>query len=87
MRPNARRFKSGVFQLAAPPYADIPDICTACHLGGAGLTESLLSDSRQRFPLPTPQPPPLLIKTTPAREAQLVIAWKRSHQTWQRLTE
>lgn len=26
---------------------------------------------------------PILVETTPAREAQTVITWKRNHRTWQ----
>lgn len=71
-----------VFQTNIVSYkVDIPGICPACHLG-AGITESLLSYSRQRFPLPDQQLP-ILVETTPAREAETVITWKQNHRTWQ----
>lgn len=71
-----------VFQANIASYkVDIPGICPACHLG-AGITESLLSYSRQRFPLPDQQLS-ILVETTPVREAETVIAWKQNHRTWQ----
>lgn len=63
----------------------IPEICTTCHEAfGGGLTLSILSFSRFRFPLPE-QGSPVLIETTPELEAQNVILWKQKHQTWQAL--
>lgn len=71
-----------VFQANIASYkVDIPGLCPACHLG-AGITESLLSYSRQRFPLPDQQLS-ILVETTPAREAETVITWKQNHRTWQ----
>ncbi len=65
----------------------IPEICAACHvdagMGIAGIL-SILSYSRERFPLPDHQQP-VLTETTPELEAQAVIAWKLKQDTWQAL--
>jgi hypothetical protein len=66
--------------------ATIPDICKACHIEHPPLpnpanTQSIISYSRQPFPLPE-NARPLLLATTLEEEAQTVIEWKRDHQTW-----
>ncbi len=65
--------------------AEIPDRCIACHIKGLGIdARSILSYSRQRFPLPEQQYP-VLIETRPELEAQAVIAWKMEQENWQAL--
>lgn len=65
--------------------AEIPDRCIACHIKGLGTdVRSILSYSRQRFPLPDQQYP-VLIETRPELEAQAVIAWKMEQENWQAL--
>jgi len=69
--------------------ATIPDICRACHseyppILNSGNTQSILSFSRQKFPLPD-QGGLTLFPTTWAKEAQTVIQWKLNHATWQSL--
>ena len=69
--------------------ATIPDICKACHseyppILNSGNTQSILSYSRQKFPLPD-HGRPTLFPTTWAEEAQTVIQWKLNHETWQSL--
>jgi len=64
----------------------IPDICQACHseyppIFNSGNTQSILSYSRQKFPLPDNEQP-TLSPTTWAEEAQTVIKWKLEHETW-----
>ncbi len=61
--------------------------CTACHIEQVlGITgaKSILSYSRQRFPLPDQQQP-VLMETTPGLEAQAVISWKLKQGNWQAL--
>jgi len=77
-----------VFQIAdiVELQASIPDICEACHseyppIFNSGNTRSLLSYSREKFPLPDNKQP-VLFPTTPAEEAQTVIQWKLDHETW-----
>ena len=65
--------------------ATIPAICKACHseyppIYNSGNTHSIISYSRDRFPLPD-QTQPVLHPTTWEDEADLVITWKRSHVT------
>ncbi len=60
--------------------ATIPDICQACHseyppIFNSGNTQSILSYSRQKFPLADNEEP-ILSPTTWAEEAQVVITWK-----------
>ena len=69
--------------------ATIPDICKACHSedplsSNSGNTQTILSYSRFRFPLPDNQKP-ILFATTWDNEAQIVIEWKIKHNTWQSL--
>jgi hypothetical protein len=69
--------------------ATIPDICEACHSEypptlNAGTTRSILSYSREKFPLPDNKQP-VLFPTTLAEEAQTVIQWKLDHETWKSL--
>jgi hypothetical protein len=71
--------------------AAIPDLCQACHSEdlpalNSGNTRSILSYSRDKFPLPD-QTRPVLHPTTWEDEACLVMTWKRSHVTWQALEE
>ena len=69
--------------------ATIPDICKACHseyppILNSGNTQSILSYSRQKFPLPDHRRP-TIFPTTWAEEAQTVIQWKLNHETWESL--
>lgn len=69
--------------------AAIPDICKGCHSEyppsfNSGNTQSILSYSREKFPLPDSRQP-LLFPTTWAEEAQTVIQWKLDHETWKTL--
>lgn len=64
--------------------AQIPGVCTACHGGEVYGTQSIISYSRARFPLPD-QKRPVLSETTPEVEAQTSIAWKLNHPTWKSL--
>ena len=69
--------------------ATIADICKACHseyppILNSGNTQSILSYSRQKFPLPD-HGRPTLFPTIWAEEAQTVIQWKLNHETWQSL--
>jgi hypothetical protein len=80
-----------VFQISdiAELQASIPDICEACHfeyppIFNSGNTRSILSYSREKFPLPDNKQP-VLFPTTPADEAQTVIRWKLNHETWNSL--
>jgi hypothetical protein len=64
----------------------IPDICQACHseyppIFNSGNTQSILSYSRQKFPLADYEEP-ILSPTTWTEEAQTVIRWKLEHETW-----
>lgn len=64
----------------------IPGICKACHfenppLPNPGNTHSIISYSRENFPLPDNERP-VLNSTTWAAEAQVVIGWKYNHHTW-----
>jgi hypothetical protein len=66
--------------------AAIPDICQACHseyppIFNSGNTQSILSYSREKFPL-ADNGQPILSPTTWTAEAQTVITWKRDHETW-----
>ncbi len=58
----------------------VPDSCADCHTGGFRVA-SILSYSRERFPLPDQQQP-VLTETTPAGEAQAVMAWKLKDPGW-----
>ena len=69
--------------------ATIPHICKGCHfedppLPNPGNIQSILSYSRNNFPLPDNQRP-VLISTTWANETQTVIEWKYGHDTWRAL--
>ena len=69
--------------------ATIPEICKACHseyppIFNSGNTHSLLSYSRDKFPLPD-QTQPFLHITTWEDEARSVIEWKQNHETWKSL--
>jgi hypothetical protein len=69
--------------------AAIPAICKACHSEDGALIDSgnllsVISYSRDRFPLPDGTRP-VLHPTTWEDEARLVMAWKRDHVTWQAL--
>lgn len=66
--------------------ATIPDICEACHsedplIPNSGNTQTILSYSRFRFPLPDNQKP-ILSATTWDNEGRNVIEWKIKHNTW-----
>jgi hypothetical protein len=66
--------------------ATIPDICQACHseyppIFNSGNTQSILSYSRQKFPLADNEEP-ILSPRTWGEEAQFVITWKLQHATW-----
>ena len=79
-----------VFEHAMPESrASIPQICKACHFEdsfvlNSGDTKTIISYSRQPFPLPDKQQP-VLSATTLSKEAQTVIEWKRKHLTWKSL--
>jgi hypothetical protein len=80
-----------VFQNADIPElrAAIPDICKGCHseyppIFNSGNTQSILSYSRQKFPLPDNRQP-ILFPTTWAEEARTVTQWKLGHETWKAL--
>lgn len=67
--------------------AKVPSLCVGCHIDeGQGINgiNSILSYSRQRFPLPDNQRP-VLVETMPELEAQTVIAWKLTGQAWETL--
>ena len=69
--------------------ATVPAICKACHFEDSltldsGDIQSIISYSRQRFPLPD-NGQPTLIATSWADEAQTVIEWKLNHETWKSL--
>ena len=69
--------------------AEIPQICKACHFEDSatpysGDTSSIISYSRQPFPLPDNQKP-VLFPTSWSDEARTVIEWKRNHDTWKSL--
>jgi len=69
--------------------AAIPDICKACHFldrldPNTGNTQTIISYSRQRFPLPD-NAHSILFATTLNEEAQTVIEWKQAHGTWKAL--
>ncbi len=80
--------RGDVFQNPDLPeqQALIPDICQACHseyppIFNSGNTQSILSYSRQKFPLADNEHP-ILSPTTWTEEAQTVITWKLEHETW-----
>jgi hypothetical protein len=56
--------------------------CQNCHLRED--TNTIISYSRDRFPLPSGELP-ALTETDARTEARLVIAWKQSQQNWQTL--
>ena len=71
--------------------AAVPQICQACHseyppIFNSGNTHSILSYSRQNFPLPDAQQL-VLFSTTWDAEAQTVMDWKQSHATWNMLKD
>ena len=80
-----------VFESPGMPdhQAVIPQICKACHsehppIPNSGNTRSIISYSRQPFPLPDNEKP-VLFATTAMQEAQAVIQWKQNHVTWKTL--
>lgn len=79
-----------VFESSMPELqATIPQICKACHVEyppilNSGNTKSIISYSRQSFPLPDNERP-VLFATTLLQEAETVIEWKRGHATWKLL--
>lgn len=82
-----------VFQLSELPtlQAAIPEICKACHaedpsVVGSGNTKSIISYSRQPFPL-SGSGKRTLFATAWMDEAEAVIAWKQDHATWTSLQE
>jgi hypothetical protein len=67
----------------------IPLICKACHFETSpslhsGATQSIISYSREPFPLPG-NARPVLFASTVEEEALTVIEWKRDHETWSSL--
>jgi hypothetical protein len=77
-----------VFEIPGIPElrVKIPQVCRTCHLENPPLpnprnTESIISYSRSRFPLPDSERSILLV-TTWADEAQTVMQWKLEHETW-----
>jgi len=69
--------------------ATIPEICKACHfefppIPNSGNTRSIISYSRQPIALPD-NGQPILFATTTEDEVQVIIKWKRNHETWQSL--
>jgi hypothetical protein len=80
-----------VFESPGMPdqQAAIPQICKACHsehppIPNSGNTKSIISYSRQPFPLPDNQKP-VLFATTVLQEARTVMQWKQNHVTWKTL--
>ena len=80
-----------VFQIPELPtlQATIPDICKVCHAEDpsvfrGGNTKSIVSYSRQPFPLLNNERP-ALFATTWMDGAQTVVAWKQNHETWRSL--
>ena len=79
-----------VFEHGFPqPQVGIPEICTACHfetppIVNSGATHSIITYSREPFPLPG-NVRPVLFASTVAEEAQAVIELKRQHGTWRSL--
>lgn len=64
--------------------AAIPDICKVCHFVDRTITQTIISYSRQPFPLPD-HSQPILFATMLENEAQTVIHWKQDHETWKAL--
>ncbi len=62
----------------------ILNTCPVCHEHISYGINTILSYSRDAFPLPNGQKP-VLIETTPTREAEVTIMWKLTQQTWQAL--
>ncbi len=79
-----------VFEIPAPELqVGIPKICSACHfeyppIPDSGNTQSIISYSRQPFPLGDYKRA-VLFPTTVQEEARRVMNWKRSHATWRSL--
>lgn len=79
-----------VFENSLPELqVAIPRICKACHFESSsmlhsGATHSIISYSREPFPLSGNERPVLFASTTD-EEAQTVMAWKQSHDTWRSL--
>jgi len=74
-----------------PLKATIPQICKGCHFESPPLpnpsnTQSIISYSRDPFPLPEREKP-ILFAVTSEAEAQTVIQWKLNHETWKSLEE
>lgn len=79
-----------VFENPMPEVeAAVPQICKACHFEtphiiNSGATQSIISYSREPFPLPGNERP-VLFSSTVEEEALTVIKWKQNHQTWSSL--
>jgi hypothetical protein len=76
-----------LFEFDHVEEAPIPELCFGCHVDeyqGIQGSQSILSFSRARFPLPD-RKQPVLFETTPELEARNVTTWKLQHQTWQTL--
>ena len=79
-----------VFENSMPEVqAAIPQICKACHFETSpslnfGATQSIISYSREPFPLPG-NARPVLFASTVEEEALTVIKWKQNHKTWSSL--
>ncbi|HRJ76412.1 MAG TPA: hypothetical protein PLX90_10450, partial [Anaerolineales bacterium] len=70
---------------------NIPSICLGCHFDYpptaiSGNTQSIISYSRQNFPL-SENMLPILLTTSWDNEARVVIRWKMNHETWRTLIE
>jgi hypothetical protein len=79
-----------VFENPMPEVeAAIPQICKACHFEtppiiNSGSTHSIISYSREPFPLPGNERP-VLFSSTVEEVALTVIKWKQNHETWSSL--
>lgn len=83
-----------VFQSHGDPFqmepdflheAEIPEICKACHDSDRAVgPRSILSVSRERFPLEN-HLKPTIVETTVDAETQAVIAWKVQQPSWMML--
>lgn len=72
------------FEFNRTVEVQIPELCTGCHGGQVYGTQSIISYSRARFPLPD-QKQPILSETTPDIEVQMIITWKLNHPSWRSL--
>ena len=79
-----------VFENSIPELqVEIPQICKACHFETppilhSGATHSIISYSREPFPLPG-NARPVLFASSVAAEAETVMKWKQDHLTWRSL--